>query len=265
MKSESTADNSKLTFWEHLDALRTTLLHIVIATTLLAGVAFCFKEELFGIILAPKHSDFITYTLLDRLSAGFTAADPQASAFQAELINTGLARQFMIHIRISLYAGLLLASPYILFQLFRFVSPALYASERRYTIKALTSASAMFALGIATAYFLIFPLTFRFLATYQVSPEIPNLITLDSYIDAMLMLCLLMGIMFELPALCFLLAKLGFITAAFLRRYRRHALVIILIVAAIITPTSDPFTLLATTLPIYLLYEASILLIRKRE
>ena len=120
----------------------------------------------------------------------------------------------------------------------------------------------MFGLGVLVSYFLIFPLTFRFLGTYQVSGEIPNLVTLDSYISVLAVMCLAMGIVFEIPVLSWLFAKLGFLSAGFMQRYRKHAIVIILVVAAIITPTSDIFTLLLVAFPMWVLYEASILIVR---
>ena len=163
----------------------------------------------------------------------------------------------------ALCAGVLCASPYILYQLFRFASPALYDNERRYAVRMVGGGYAMFSLGVLISYFLIFPLTFRFLGTYQVSGEVDNLIALDSYISTLVMMCLAMGIVFEIPILSWLFAKLGFLSADFMRSYRKHAVVIILIVAAIITPTSDVFTLSLVALPMWVLYEVSILIVKK--
>jgi twin arginine-targeting protein translocase tatC len=147
--------------------------------------------------------------------------------------------------------------------LFRFVSPALYACERKYAVRIVGGGYAMFLMGVAVSYFLIFPLTFRFLGTYQVSGEVENMIVLQSYISTLVLMCLTMGIVFEIPILSWLFAKLGFLTADFMRRYRKHAIVIILIVAAVITPTSDVFTLSLVTLPMWVLYEASILVVNR--
>ena len=163
----------------------------------------------------------------------------------------------------ALCAGVLCASPYILYQLFRFVSPALYANERKYVVRVVGGGYAMFVFGVLVSYFLIFPLTFRFLGTYQVSGEVANLITLDSYISTLLLMCLSMGIVFEIPILSWLFAKLGFLSADFMRRYRKHAIVIILVVAAIITPTSDVFTLSLVALPMWVLYETSIFIVNE--
>ena len=161
--------------------------------------------------------------------------------------------------------GVLCASPYILYELFRFVSPALYANEKKYSVRVVGWGYTMFLIGVLVSYFLIFPLTFRFLGTYQVAGDVVNMISLQSYIGTLIMMCLALGIVFEMPVLTWLFAKLGFISADFMRLYRRHAIVIILIVAAIITPTSDVFTLLLVSFPMWLLYESSILIIRKPQ
>ena len=243
-------------FWEHLDVLRAAIIKIVAVAVVFGIAAFLFKEELFAVVLAPKDDGFVTYRLLDHMAAW---AGGTVDPFSVRLINTGLAQQFIIHMKTALCAGVLCASPYILYQLFRFVSPALYDNERRYVVRMVGGGYAMFGLGVLVSYFLIFPLTFRFLGTYQVSGEVDNLITLDSYISTLVMMCLAMGIVFEIPILSWLFAKLGFISADFMRRYRKHAIVIILVLAAIITPTSDVFTLSLVALPMWILYEACLL------
>ena len=163
----------------------------------------------------------------------------------------------------TLCAGILCASPYILYQLFRFVSPALYVNERKYMVRVVGGGYAMFALDVAVSYFLIFPLTFRFLGTYQVSGEVENIIALQSYISTLMTMSLAMGLVFEIPILSWLFAKLGLLSDGFMRTYRKHAIVVILVVAAIITPTSDVFTLSLVALPMWLLYEISILIVNK--
>lgn len=250
------ADTDKSTFWDHLDVLRTAIVRSVAVALLFGVAAFCFKEQLFAVILAPKEADFVTYRLLFRIGGLLTESD--SPDFFVPLINTGLAEQFVIHMKMALSAGALCASPYILYQLFRFVSPALYADERRYVVRVVGGGYAMFLTGVAVSYFLIFPLTFRFLGTYQVSGEVANMITLQSYVSTLMTMSLAMGIVFEIPILAWLFAKLGFLSAAFMRRYRKHAIVAILVVAAVITPTSDVFTLTLVALPMWLLYEASI-------
>lgn len=255
-------DQQAMTFWDHLDALRGVIIKVVAVTVLFGIVAFLFKEQLFSIVLAPKEPDFITYRWLQSLEDLFS--DARMSGFSVSLINTGLAEQFIIHMKTALCAGVLCASPYVLYQLFRFVSPALYEDERKYATRVVGSGYLMFILGVLLSYYLIFPLTFRFLGTYQVASDVTNMISLESYMSTLILMCLSMGLVFEMPVIVWLFGKLGFITSGFLRRYRRHAIVIILVVAAIITPTSDVFTLLIVSLPMWLLYECSILLVRKR-
>ena len=258
---EQASESEKQSFWDHLDILRASLVKIAAVTAVFAVVAFFFKEALFSVILAPKDADFITYRWLYFFSGWVT--DEQAQDFYVKLINTGLAQQFMIHMKVAMCTGVLCASPYILYQLFRFVSPALYANERKYVVRVVGYGYIMFMVGVLISYFLIFPLTFRFLGTYQVSDQVENMISLQSYISTLLMMSLAMGIVFEIPILSWLFAKLGFISADFMRRYRRHAVVIILVVAAIITPTSDVFTLLLVSLPMGLLYEVSIWIVKR--
>ena len=240
-----------MTFWEHLDELRGSLIRMAIAAIAMGLVAFAMKETLFDIVLAPSKSDFFLYRII--------GAEP----FDIKLINTGLAEQFTIHMKVALTVGLLVASPYILYLLFHFVSPALYENEKRYSVRITLGAYLMFIVGVALNYFLVFPLTVRFLGTYSVSADIENMLTLSSYVDSMLMMSLWFGIIFELPVVCWLLGKFGLLKAEWMTRYRRHAIVAILIIAAIITPTGDIFTLMVVSLPIYILYEASAILVRR--
>lgn len=254
-------DANTQSFWDHLDVLRAAIVKIVAVTIVFGVAAFFFKEELFAVILAPKEAGFVTYRLLYTLSNLVTEAD--APDFLVKLINTGLAEQFIIHMKAAMCTGVLCASPYILYQLFRFMSPALYVNERKYVMRVVGGGYVMFVLGVLVSYFLIFPLTFRFLGTYQVNGDVENMITLQSYISTLMMMSLAMGIVFEIPILSWLFAKLGLISAAFMRRYREHAIVVILVVAAIITPTSDVFTLSLVSLPMWILYEFSIVIVKQ--
>lgn len=250
-------------FWDHLDELRKVLFRIVIATIILSFLLFFLKDQLFDIVFAPNSNDFITYRIINKLSSVIPILSGNLEDFSINLINTQLTRQVMVHIKMAFYASIMLIAPYILYEIFRFVSPALYENERKYAFRIVISSYFMFMLGIALSYFVIFPITFRFLGSYQVSESIANLISLDSYISTLLMMNLMMGIVFEIPILCWLFAKIGIINAAFLRKYRKHAIVILLIIAAIITPTADIFTLTVVTLPMYLLYEISIWVVAK--
>ena len=239
-----------MTFWDHLDELRTVIIRVLVVTVGTGAVAFCLKDELFAVVLAPRTSDFVTYRLM--------GVEP----FSVHLMNTGLTEQFMIHLKTAMYAGLLLASPYVIHQLFRFVSPALYDKERHYAILLVVCGYVMFILGTVINYFLIFPLTVKFLGTYQVSEEVANMLTLQSYMDTLIMMSLVMGVVFELPVVSWLLGKMGLINASMMQTWRKHAIVAILIVSAIITPTTDAFTLFLVALPIWLLYELSICIVR---
>ncbi len=253
-----------MTMGEHLEVLRRMLFRIA-GIVLVMGIAiFCFKDETFDLLLAPHSSDFITFRWVEQfmthLGMTFTF-----DSYNVPLISTELAAQFMTHISTSCYLAFLLSSPYILFELFRFVSPALYESEKRYSLIVVVVVYLLFALGLLMSYFVIFPISFQFLATYQVDSEIANTITLTSYISTFTTLTLMMGIVFQLPVVAFILGKMGIVDSELLSYYRRHSIVIITIIAAIITPTTDIFTLLLVTAPIYLLYELSIFVVKRVE
>lgn len=247
MKSEG---GQTMTFWDHLDELRGVIIRMLLVIMLVAIVAFVMKDELFTVVLAPRTSDFITYRLM--------GVEP----FEIHLMNTGLTEQFMVHLKTAVYAGVLVASPYIIYLLFGFVAPALYDKERHFATLLCVSGYLMFMLGTALNYLLIFPLTLKFLGTYQVSEDVANMLTLQSYMDTLLMMNLVMGIVFELPVVSWLLGRMGVINAQMMQAMRRHAVVAILILAAIITPTTDAFTLFVVALPIWLLYELSIVIVR---
>lgn len=239
-----------VSFWDHLDELRLRIIKMIIVVVVLSVVAFLLKVPLFDIVLAPHSSDFVSYRLLG------------VSAFSIHLINTGLTEQFMIHVRTSLYIGVLLASPFIIYELFRFISPGLYDNERRYASWIVGSAYVMFILGTLLNYFLVFPLTVRFLGTYQVSAEITNMLTLQSYIDTLISMSFLMGVLFELPVVCWLMGRMGIIDSGMMNSYRRHAIVVILVLAAIVTPTTDVFTLFVVAFPVWVLYEISVFIVK---
>lgn len=229
-----------MTFWDHLDELRSRLWRILAMVVIAMVLCFFFKEQLFAIVLGPK---------------------PE----YLQLINVELTQQFLIHMRVALWAGLIIASPYIIYEVFAFIAPGLYENERRITIRAVVISYLLFVSGVLLSYFAIFPITVDFLGSYQVADYVTNTITLSSYISVMGIMCLLMGVVFELPVLCWLLAKVGLLKASFMRHYRSHAVVVILILAAVITPTGDPFTLSLVSIPIYLLWELSILIVKKVE
>ncbi|MDE6008882.1 MAG: twin-arginine translocase subunit TatC [Muribaculaceae bacterium] len=252
-------DKTEGSFWDHLDILRTAIIKIIAVWVILSLIAFLFKQEVFDFILAPKTDSFITYRIIDSICRRF-GFNPLA-LINIELINTGLAQQFVIHVQTAMCVGLILTAPYALYEIFKFISPGLYSSERRYTLRIIVSSYIMFLIGLGLSYFLIFPMTFQFLGAYQVADDVVNLISLDSYMATMIIMSLCMGVVCELPVLAWLLAKMGLINSSVMTRYRKHAIVIILIVAAVITPTSDIFTLLMVSVPIWILYEMSVLIV----
>lgn len=257
-------DENLLTFGGHLEVFRQMLFRILGVAGGFAVVIFCFKEVTWQLLLAPSEWDFVTYRWIEQgmQMVGFT--DFHFEKYYVDLIATDLSSQFMTHITTALYLGLLGASPYILYELFRFVSPALYESERRYSVYAVVIVYVLFLLGVLMSYYVLFPVSFRFLGTYSVSERIHSTITLDSYISTFTTLTLVMGLVFQLPVIAFTLAKLGFITSSLLSGYRKHALIVIMFVAAVITPP-DLMTLVLVTIPLYLLYEVSIRVVRAVE
>jgi sec-independent protein translocase protein TatC len=184
-------------------------------------------------------------------------ADFHFEEYHVNLIATDLSSQFMTHVTTAVYLGALGASPYILYELFKFVSPALYENERKYSVPVLLLVYTLFLVGVLMSYFVLFPISFRFLGTYSVSARVVSNITLDSYITTFVTLTLIMGIVFQLPVVAYFLGKMGFITREMLTEHRKHAILVITLISAIITPP-DVMTLILVALPLYLLYEVSI-------
>lgn len=248
-----------LSFWDHLEELRGVLMRCVVAWLVCAAAAFCCREALFAFLFAPARPDFITYRLLNRLLAHWSLET--VSFAPPAFINTQLAAQFTTHLQVAAWTGLVLAFPFVLWQLYGFVAPALYPREKRAAGRIIGFGTLLFLCGVALNYLVIFPFAFRFLSSYQVQPEVVNQIALDSYVSTLLVLSLLLGVLFEMPMVVWALGKAGLIHAAWLKQYRRHAFVALCVLAAVITPTGDAFTLLLVTLPLYLLYELSIFII----
>lgn len=241
--------------------LRQMLFRILAVVGGIAVVVFCFKDITWKLLLAPSEYDFCTYRWIERCiqSIGY---DFHFQEFHVDMIATDLSSQFMRHITTACYLGLLGASPYILFELFRFVSPALYENERKYSGLVAIIIYLLFIIGVLMSYFVLFPISFRFLGTYSVSDRVVSNITLDSYITTFVSLTLIMGVVFQLPVIAFFLGKMGFINAEMLSKYRKHAFIIIMVAAAAITPP-DLMTLILVTIPLYLLYEVSVRVVRR--
>ncbi|WP_407402066.1 twin-arginine translocase subunit TatC [Sodaliphilus sp.] len=250
-----------LTFGGHLEVLRQMLFRILGVTGVLAAVVFCFKDETWHLLLAPSECDFCTYQWIESAMQAIGFSDFKFDKFYVNLIATDLSSQFMTHIMTAVYLGLLGASPYILFELFRFISPALYESEKKYSVQVAAVIYLLFILGVLMSYFILFPISFRFLGTYSVAERVHSTITLDSYVETFTTLTLIMGIVFQLPVIAFALAKMELITSNMLSDYRKHAFLVIMLVAAIITPP-DLMTLVLVTIPLYLLFELSIRVVK---
>lgn len=243
--------------------LRGVILRSLGAVVLFSIVFFVTLPWLFdNVILAPCRGDFITYQLIDLISEkSGLVSESVGNGYDVELVNIQLASQFFIHMSTSLWLAVIMSFPLIIYFLWNFISPGLYPEEKKNVSKALFLGNLMFYFGVLTGYLIVFPLTLRFLSDYQISSSVPNMISLDSYMDNFLMLIMMMGIIYELPLVAWLIGKTGILTKGFFNKYRRHAVVLLLALAAIITPTGDPFTLFVVFLPIYALWEFSVFLV----
>lgn len=259
------ADDS-LTFWEHLEVLRWSIFRIAIVVVVAMVVIFIAMPFLFtNFVLGPTTSEFFLYRWLGSLGSLPFIPDFSAGDFKVDIININVASQFLTHISTSFWFAIIVSFPYLVFEIWRFIAPALYENEKASVRTAFLFGTAMFYIGCAVGYSFVFPFTFRFLAEYQISEQIANQISLNSYMSTFMGMVFIMGVVFELPLLAWLLSKFGLIDRAFLRKYRRHAVAVLLILAAAITPTGDPFTLAIVFLPLYALYELSIRVVREPE
>jgi sec-independent protein translocase protein TatC len=256
--------NHEMTFWDHLEALRHMLFRVVAVIAALMIVVFFSKDFIFGsVIFSPSSSDFYLYRWLCKLGESLNMPEFCPDPFKIEIININLAAQFFTHMSTSFWLGLILAFPYFLYEIWRFVCPALYRKEKQYIRIAFGFGGILFFMGVLLGYFVIFPLTLKFLGTYQVTETVVNQISLNSYISTFTSLILMMGVIFEIPMVALVLSKLGIIRRPFLRKYRKYAVICSLILSAVITPSGDAFTMLMVALPLVLLYEFSILVVKK--
>ena len=247
------AQTGEMTFWDHLEVLRGSLFRMLAVFGVAVIGLFFFKGFLFDdVILAPSRPDFFLYRLL--------GAD-----FSLTLVNIEVAAQFMIHMKITFICALIVTFPYLVFEIWRFVAPALYEKEKKTVKGAFLFASILFYIGVAVGYTIVFPLMLNFFSGYQVSPDIPNTFSLTSYISMFTSMVMIFGIVFEFPTIALALSSLGLLTKDLLKSFRRHAICAVLIVAAVITPSGDPFSLLVVSVPLYMLYEFSILICRNKE
>ena len=261
----SSGDSKReLTFWEHLDVLRRMLFRVAAVVGCLMIVVFLSKDFVFGtVIFSPSSSNFCLYRWLCDLGESLNMPGFCPEPFQIEIININLSAQFFTHMNTSFWLGLILSFPYFLYEIWKFVCPALYDKEKRYIRVAFGFGGILFFMGVMLGYFVIFPLTLKFLGTYQVTGEVVNQISLSSYIGTFTSLILIMGVIFEIPMVALVLSKLGIIRREFLRKYRKHAILCSMVLSAIITPGGDAFTMLMVALPLILLYEFSIWVVKK--
>jgi sec-independent protein translocase protein TatC len=268
--NEKGIQEDEMTFWDHLEDLRGALFRSVIAIFAFGITAFIFKQFIFDyVILAPKNNDFITFRLLCKLGKMLSTDAFCFDTVSINLINIELAGQFMSHMMISIIVGLVVAIPYIIWELWRFIKPGLTEHEKKNTRGAVFIISMLFLTGVLFSYFLVVPLMINFLGNYQVSAEVTNQIALTSYTSSVTMMTLIMGLIFEFPVLVVFLTKIGILTPSLLKKYRKHTAVIILIISGLITPSPDIFSQLIVALPLYGLYEISLSvssrMYRKRE
>ena len=254
-------NDNQLTFGGHLEVLRRMLFRILGVTTIIAIFIFAIKDVAWEILLAPSEWDFVTYRYIEKVIQ-WLGFDFHFDKYVVEMIATDLSSQFMTHVTTSLYLGCLIASPYILYELFCFALPALYENERKYSVYVAVIIYSLFIIGVLMSYFIIFPISFRFLGTYSVADKVNTMITLSSYITTFTSLTLVMGIVFQLPVIIYILAKIGIVDFQILSKYRKYALFIITAISAIITPP-DIMTCILVTLPLYALYECSIWIAKK--
>jgi sec-independent protein translocase protein TatC len=255
----------EMSFWDHLEELRWMLLRIVIALVIFAVAGFIYMPWIFDhVILWPAKPGFFLYHYMCEISQYLTfLPDFCDENLTVEMINIDLTAQFFKHLSTSGWLALILICPYILFEIWRFIRPALYEHEKKNVRWVFLLGSCMFFIGCLIGYSLIFPITLRFLYTYSLSDVIHNQLSLNSYLDNFLTLILVMGLVFEMPLISWLLSQIGVLKRDFFKKYRRHAILVLLIAAAIITPTGDPFTLSLVFFPLYGLYELSIFFVKK--
>jgi sec-independent protein translocase protein TatC len=249
----------EMSFFQHLEELRWVLVRSAIAVTIAACGAIAGYKYLFDIVLlGPKNPDFFTNRMMCALAQWLDTPSICINSKPFQIINIEMAGQFNAHMSVSLYAGLIVAFPYVIYQLWKFISPALYEKERKKARGAVLIISVLYIVGVFFGYYFIVPFSVDFLGTYTISDEVVNQINLTSYISLVSSLALVSGLVFELPVIVYFLTKIGIITPSFLRKYRRHAFIVILIIAAIISPP-DVLSMTLIAIPLWALFEVSIL------
>ncbi|WP_316791004.1 twin-arginine translocase subunit TatC [Pedobacter frigoris] len=262
IKEKGKTLEAEMSFFDHIDVLRKHLLRGLLVVVIFTGGAFWFSDFIFhDVIMGPKNPDFWTYRMMCKLTAAFPnliSSDFCITHIDAKIINTEMAGQFTLQINSCVMVGIILGIPYLLFELWLFIKPALHDKERKSASGFVFFASTLFFIGLMFGYFIICPLSVNFLTNYTVSSDIENTFTITSYLSSISTLTIGSGVIFQLPVVVYILSKIGVMTPAFMRKSRRYAIVVILIIAAIVTPTPDIITMLVVAFPLFLLYEGSI-------
>lgn len=265
MSKDVNTSDKEMSFWDHLEVLRWSLFRVVIVLVIFTVGCFIAMPYIFdSFILGPTTSDFFLYRWLGSLGGHGGALMPDFGGdYKVDIININVATQFLTHISTSFWFALVLTFPYLIYEIWKFIRPALFPNEQKHVRTAFICGGGLFYIGCAIGYCIVFPLTFRFLTQYHIGEAVVNQISLNSYMGNFLMLIFVMGLVFEMPMLAWVLSALGILKKGFLREYRRYAIIVLLVLAALITPSGDPFTLSVVFLPLYLLYELSIVVVKE--
>ncbi|PLX11295.1 MAG: twin-arginine translocase subunit TatC [Marinilabiliales bacterium] len=264
-KNITTEASDEMTFLQHLDVFRWHLVRSIIAVVILTGIAFAFKEIVFDhIILAPKNKDFFTNKFLCKVGQWIHTESLCLNAVDLKIVNIKLSGQFMMHLYISFFMGVITGAPYLIWELWRFIRPALRKHEKKHSRGAVLVSSLLFLIGVLFSYFIVVPLTLNFFGNYEVSESVKNTIALNSYVSTVVSVTMGVGIVFEMPIIAYFLSKVGILTPAFMRSKRKIMIVIIMVIAAIITP-ADIFSMFLVAIPLLILYELSIHISKRIE
>lgn len=265
MPLDQIPDEREMSFLDHLEELRWHIIRSLIAITILTIAAFIAKSLVIDtIILGPSRTDFWTYQKLCELAEVLKAPALCIDTLSFELVSRKLSSQFMTHVSVSFVAGLILGFPYLFWEIWRFIKPGLHPKERKASRGATFSVSLLFMLGVLFGYFVIAPISVRFFASYEISNTLQNLFDLSSYISTVTMIVLGSGLLFQLPVIVYFLTKAGIVSSGLMKKYRKHAIIVILALGAVITPP-DPFSQILIALPLMLLYQLSILIAKRIE
>ena len=266
IKEKSQGLEVEMSFFDHLEELRWHLIRASIAVLIFTGLAFYYYDFIFdSVIMGPSHTNFWTYQALCNLGNYLHRTGWCVETINIKLMNNELAGQFTLQLNSSLIIGITAGIPYVLYELWRFIKPALHDKERKAATGFVFYATFLFALGVFFGYFIITPMSIRFLVGYEVSASIENLYTIDNYLSSVATLTLASGLVFQLPIIIYILSNLGILTVQFMRSSRRYAIVVILIIAAVVTPTPDAITMMVVSVPLFILYEVGIMVAGRVE